>query len=183
MRRISILLVMALLLSLSPAVQAEGGVSIEVMIVDGMSVVMLTPEETLFSANETFRKGMSKGSTVKEHFVLPAFLTLIEESAFEGISARRVEISEKVVAIERRAFADCKGLREIHIPATVLKVDDLALEGCEKVTVYGTAGTEAERFAKAAGFDFVDPNGAGHPAEPPIGERMDPPVVLPFVRK
>ena len=59
MRRISILLVMALLLSLSPTVQAEGGVSIEVMIVDGMSVVMLTPEETLFSANEKFRKGMS----------------------------------------------------------------------------------------------------------------------------
>ena len=104
MRRISILLVMALLLSLSPAVQAEGGVSIEVMIVDGMSVVMLTPEETLFSANETFRKGMSKGSAVKEHFVLPAFLTLIEESAFEGISARRVEISEKVVAIKRRGL-------------------------------------------------------------------------------
>ena len=59
-----------------------------------------------------------------------------------------------------------------------MQVDDLALEGCENVTVYGEAGSEAERFAAAAGFDFVDSN-AG---EAPAGQ-MEAPVVLPFVKK
>ena len=174
MKKISILLVLALLLCLAPAAQAEDGVSIEVMTVDGMSVVVLTPEETLLRASEVFKSAAGSGDS----FALPASLTLIEESAFEGIAAQRVDISENVVSIENRAFADCTGLREIHIPATVQKVDDLALEGCENVTVYGKTGSEAQRFAIAAGFVFVDPDGA----EQPTGQ-MDPPVVLPFVER
>ena len=181
MRRISILLATVLLLCISPAVQAANSVTIEVMTMDGISVVKLMPEETLFFDDEVVMRGMPDKSVSKERFALPAFLTLIDEGAFEGIAARRVDISENVVAIGRRAFADCKGLREIHIPAAVLKVDDLALEGCKGVTVYGKAGSEAERFAKAAGFDFVDPSGAVKPEEP--GGHMKPPVVLPFVKK
>ena len=179
MKRISILLVLALLLCLAPAAQAEDGVQVEVMIADGMSVVMLTPEELQLQANAVFRSAAPNGS---ESLALPASLTLIGESAFEGIAAQRVEISENVVSIEKRAFADSKSLREIVIPATVLKVDDLALEGCENVTVYGEAGSEAERFAAAAGFDFVDSNAGEAPVDQPAGQ-MEAPVVLPFVKK
>lgn len=182
MKKISILLVFALLLCLAPAAQAEDGVQVEVMIADGMSVVMLTPEEMQLRANAVFLSAAPNGGGGSESLALPAFLTLIEESAFEGIAAQSVEISENVVSIEKRAFADCKSLQEIHIPATVLKVDDLALEGCENVTVYGTAGSEAERFATAAGFDFVDPNGAEPPVEQPTGQ-MEAPVTLPFVKR
>jgi hypothetical protein len=92
-------------------------------------------------------------------FALPASLTLIGENAFEGIAAQRVDVSESVVSIEKRAFADCKNLREIHIPAMVKSIDDTALAGCENVTVYGTTGSEAWRFANDAGFNFVDLNG------------------------
>ena len=43
----------------------------------------------------------AKGMDEKEAgFVLPRFLTLIEEKAFAGISAARVEISENVTAVE-----------------------------------------------------------------------------------
>lgn len=119
----------------------------------------IVPSGATASDNYTviYLKGMLN---IREGLVLPAFLTLIEESAFEGIDAQRVYISENVVSIEKRAFADCKDLREIFIPATVQSIDDTALAGCVNVTVYGTAGSEAQRFAIAAGFDFVDPNGA-----------------------
>lgn len=179
MKRISILLILALLLCLAPAAQAEDSVQVEVMIADGMSVVMLIPEELQLQANAVFQSAAPNGS---ESLALPASLTLIEESAFEGIAAQRVEISENVVSIEKRAFADSKSLREIVIPATVLKVDDLALEGCENVTVYGAAGSEAERFAAAAGFDFVDSNAGEAPVDQPAGQ-MEAPVVLPFVKR
>lgn len=179
MKKISILLVLVLLLCLAPATHAEDGVQVEVMIADGMSVVMLTPEELQLQANAVFQSAAPNGS---ESLALPASLTLIGESAFEGIAAQRVEISENVVSIEKRAFADSKSLREIYIPTTVLKVDDLALEGCENVTVYGAAGSEAQRFATAAGFDFVDPNAGEPPVDQPAGQ-MEAPVVLPFVKR
>lgn len=182
MKRISMLLVLVLLLCLVPAAQAEDGVQVEVIIADGMSVVMLTPEETRLRANAVYMSAAPNGGNGSESLALPAFLTLIEESAFEGIAARRVEISENVVSIEKRAFADCGNLREIVIPAKVLKVDDTALAGCENVTVYGTAGSEAERFAAVAGFDFVDPNAAETPDGQPTGQ-MQAPVILPYLKK
>lgn len=182
MKKNSILLVLVLLLCLAPAAHAEDGVQVEVLIADGMSVVMLTPDEMRLRANEVFRSAAPNGGDGSESLALPASLTLIEESAFEGIAAQRVEISENVVSIGKRAFADSKSLREIVIPVTVLKVDDLALEGCENVTVYGAAGSEAERFATAAGFEFADSNAGEAPVDQPAGQ-MAPPVVLPFVKK
>ena len=182
MKKISILLVLVLLLCLAPAAHAEDGVQVEVLIADGMSVVMLTPDEMRLRANEVFQSAAPNGGDGSESLALPASLTLIEESAFEGIAAQRVEISENVVSIGKRAFADSKSLREIVIPDTVLKVDDLALEGCENVTVYGAAGSEAERFAAAAGFDFVDSNAGEAPVDQTAGQ-MEAPVVLPFVKK
>ncbi len=87
--------------------------------------------------------------------ILPEFLTLIDECAFEGIAAGNVEVTENVVAIEARAFADCKNLRGIYIPATVVQIDDHAFDGCENVTVVGEKGTEAERIATLYGFTFI----------------------------
>lgn len=164
LKRFLILLVAALMLCAGFTARAEGGVKVEVIKRDGVSVVVLTPVETVQRA-----KAIAKSAGPA--LVLPEALTLIEEEAFEGIAAERVEVSQNVVSIEERAFGDCKGLREIHIPATVVQIDDKALEGCEGVTVYGQKGSEAERFAKAAGFAFVDPD-----AETET-ERLDPPSV------
>ena len=90
---------------------------------------------------------------------LPESLTRIEEGAFEGIAAECVKVPASVNTIEARAFADCASLRAIYIPATVTGVNNLALDGCENVTVHGVRGTEAERFAIAAGFTFAEMNG------------------------
>lgn len=174
LKRISSMLAAFFIFCIGSAALAEGGVNVEVIRADGVSVVVLTPAETVAEA-ESLAKGAAEES--RRDFALPEHLTLIGEGAFEGISARRVEITANVVAVGAHAFADCKFLREIHIPATVLKVDDHALDGCRDVMVYGVKGTEAERFARAAGFAFVDPN--GEPERP--HERSAPPVELPLV--
>lgn len=171
LKKICMLTALVLLLCLGFSALADGGVNVEVIRADGVSVVVLTPEETVSQARTFAQRAASEG---KADIVLPEFLTMIAESAFEGIEAERVDVSANVVAIESRAFADCRFLREIHIPSTVLKVDDRALEGCENVTVYGVTGSEAERFAYAAGFRFVDPE-----ADAP--ETESPAVRLPLV--
>lgn len=170
MKRIITLLMAALLLCLCATAWAEGGANIEIIKMDGVSVVVLTPETALRRA-----RGIAEAEN-KAGLALPECLTLIGEEAFAGVAAERVEVSENVAAIEARAFADCKSLREIILPASVLKIDDTAFDGCENVTVYGEKGTEAERIASLYGFAFVDP--AAQP-EPPEEQRLPSATVLP----
>lgn len=177
MNKLSILLVAVILLCLCSAALAEGGVNVEVIKMDGVSVVVLTPEETVQQARRLFMAKSAEAQT--PGFALPVSLTAIGEEAFAGIPAERVDVTESVVSIGSRAFADCARLKEITIPATVLSIDDHALEGCANVTVYGAKGSEAERFATAAGFTFVDPNAGSGSSGAPASEAKA--AELPFV--
>ena len=159
---------LAVLLCLTAAAVAEEGAAIEVIKVDGVSVVVLTPEPVM-------RRARGIAEEKEADFLLPPFLTMIEEEAFAGIAAEKIEVSKNVAAIGARAFADCKNLKEIYIPAGVVSVDDRALEGCEGVTVYGETGSEAQRFAEDNGFDFVDPDAV------PEAPKEAQPVELPFI--
>ena len=172
MKRLSVLLLALLLCAVACA---EDGLNVEVIKIDGVSVVVLTPEETV-----QFARMMFMAKAADADFVLPQSLTIIGEEAFAGIAAERVDVTENVVSIESRAFADCGNLREIIIPSTVLSIDDHALSGCDNVTIYGTKGTEAERFANAAGFAFVDTDVAKEAPEPAMEVSA---IVLPFVPK
>ena len=161
-KKLSILLLAVLLLCPGVSAWAEDGV--EILVMDGVPVVV---ESVGLNAGETnaFRAG--------EGFALPASFISIEEEAFAGIAAARVEITENVLAIGARAFADCKNLRELVIPATVDSIDDSALAGSENVTVYGAEGSEAQRFAEANGIPFV-------PTETDP-EELSAPVILPYI--
>lgn len=167
-------LMLALLLA-SGAFVALSEAGVEVIRVDGIGVAVILPTETRKAARMIAK-------SEEASLTLPAALAQIDAEAFVGIAAVRVEVTENVVSIASRAFADCEQLREIIIPATVLSVDDHALDGCADVTVYGTKGTEAERFANAAGFAFVDPNAAPDaPVAPEVAEVETQAIVLPFV--
>lgn len=181
-KRVWMVLVIMFLLGFSATAGAELGVNVEVIKVDGVSVVVLTSETTMLRARSIAANAMEEASGTNVGFVLPEFVTLIDESAFEGISAESVEVTGNVAAIEARAFADCKHLQEIYIPVTVVKIDDHAFDGCEGVTVYGTKGSEAERIANLCGFIFVDPN--AEPEQPiPPSDPEDRPVELPAVKR
>ena len=168
MKKFCFLLALILLLSLGVSAFAENAVVIIIM--DGVPVVV-----------ESFTRESGSAETLRNvylGFAFPAALAAIEESAFEGIPAEYVEITENVTFIGARAFADCINLREIVIPATVKHIDDSALEGSGKVTVYGEAGSEAQRFATDNDIPFVAMEAAD---EPEIYEAARTPVILPYI--
>ena len=165
MKKLCVLLVLALLLSLGASAFADN--SVEILYMDGTPVAVESPALTAGETNAFNAPGAG--------LTLPAALVAIEEEAFEGIDAARVEITENVVSIGPRAFADCKNLTELVIPATVQIIDDTALEGSENVTIYGEADSEAQRFADANNLPFVPSN----EVSPII--IAQPPVTLPYV--
>ena len=170
MKKLCFVLILALLLSLSASAFAESGV--EVIVMDGVPVVM---ESFGLEMRESVAFGAAEGDA---GFTLPMELVSIGEEAFAGIPAERVEITENVTSIGARAFADCEKLTALVIPATVESIDDTALAGSENVTVYGEADSEAQRFAEANSIPFVPAN--TKPAPVPQGA-LRAPVVMPFV--
>ena len=166
MKKLCVLLVLALLLSLGASAFADN--SVEILYMDGTPVVVESPALTAGETNAFHAPGVG--------LTLPAALVAIEEEAFAGIDAARVEITENVISIGPRAFADCKNLTELVIPATVQRIDDTALEGSAGVTVYGEAGSEAERFANANELPFIPANN-----DTPVYQPAQPPVMLPYV--
>ena len=164
MKKLCFLLILALLLSLGASAFADS--SVELIYMDGIPVVVESPGLTAGESN-AFDAGAG--------FTLPAALAAIGEEAFAGIDAARVEITENVVSIGPRAFADCKNLTELVIPATVQRIADDALEGSLNVTIYGEADSEAQRFADANSIPFVPSN----EVSPII--IAQPPVTLPYV--
>ena len=165
MKKLCVLLVLALLLSLGASAFADN--SVEILYMDGTPVVVESPALTAGETNAFNAPGAG--------LTLPAALVAIEEEAFEGIDAARVEITENVVSIGPRAFADCKNLTELVIPATVQRIADDALEGSLNVTIYGESDSEAQRFADANSIPFVPSN----EVTPII--IAQPPVTLPYV--
>ena len=180
MKRKSAMIAAALMLCLALTCVAEECAEIEVIRIDGISVVVLTPESEIMYVQSPARGAVQEDGSVSG-LVLPKLLMAIGEEAFAGIGAETVEVTENVASIGYRAFADCKSLKKITIPATVQEIDDRALEGCRNVTVYGEKGSEAERFVKAA--NAADPD-AGFVFVPLTAEPVQPeakPVTLPFV--
>jgi len=164
MKKTLFLLILALFLSLGVPAWAEEG--IEVVVEDGASVVAV--DVGVYAPAGFFGKG---------DFVLPSSLITIEDSAFEGIGAEKVEVPGNVSSIGARAFADCRSLTAIHIPATVDTIHDTAFEGSDGVTIYGEAFSEAARHAEANGVPFTElSSGADYYITGP-----EPPVILPFV--
>lgn len=87
--------------------------------------------------------------------VLPGSLETIGEEAFAGISASVIQLPEGVISIGARAFADCRGLTKIYIPASVQTIDDSAFDHVSLLLIYGKQGSAAEAFAIEKGYLFV----------------------------
>ena len=81
-------------------------------------------------------------------FTLPAFLTTIEEEAFEGAVMRIVLVPTGCTAICDHAFRNCPNLTQIRIPAGCAIGTD-AFDGCTLVYVYGEADSPAEAYCNA----------------------------------
>ena len=99
------------------------------------------------------------GEMDEPDFTLPLNLTVIEEEAFTGLSMTVVKCPEGLETIGGRAFADCSGLTQICIPATVTSIASDAFSGCSSdLMIFGEAGSKAEEFANTKGYQFVSLN-------------------------
>ena len=82
---------------------------------------------------------------------LPAMLTEIEDSAFEGDTFTHVYLGESVTSIGPRAFADCEQLLYIYIPNADTSIAADAFDGSPNVVI-GCPGGEVSSYAEAHGI-------------------------------
>jgi fibronectin type 3 domain-containing protein len=120
------------------------------------NITALEPGTAVITATEQMKKRTADCTvTVYEpDFVLPSDLTEIKEEAFKRTDARFVYVPDSCEKIGAHAFCD-SNIEQIRIPANCEIGDDI-LEGCENVIIFGTAGSEAEQYARDHGNRFVE---------------------------
>lgn len=88
--------------------------------------------------------------------IIPEGVTNIGSHAFSGCTGlTSAVIPDGVTSIETMAFADCTNLTSVTIPASVTSIGLVAFYGCPNLTVYGNAGSEAERYCVENDIPFV----------------------------
>ena len=78
-------------------------------------------------------------------FTLPANLTAVGESAFEGIEAMTAVDASSVTSIGLNAFRQCTGLTRIRLSRSC-DIDATAFAGCGTVYVFAPAGGTTEAY-------------------------------------
>jgi len=88
---------------------------------------------------------------------LPEGLETIDDGAFAFCSKlSTVNIPNGTQSLVRNAFRRCIRLTDIEIPASVTSIDPSSLDTKYIKTIYGTAGSAAEVFAKENGITFIE---------------------------
>lgn len=87
-------------------------------------------------------------------FKLPASLTTIEDSAFEGTAITFVSLPESVEEIGDNAFANIPTLKGIRIPDSTTSISATAFEGSNQVTIAAASGSYAGAWAKKNSIPF-----------------------------
>lgn len=105
---------------------------------------------------------------------IPGSVQRIDQEAFEScIKLESIYIQEGVMMLEQRCLRNCPSLVTIAIPESVRSisyevgigwVDDTSSYDKKKVTIYGKAGSEAEKYAKENGVNFS----TEEPPAPPV---------------
>ena len=69
---------------------------------------------------------------------------------------KRAILANSVIDISDYAFRKCENLVSVFIPNSVTSIANTAFEGCTSLTtIYGVAGSYAETFANANGYNFI----------------------------
>lgn len=93
-------------------------------------------------------------NTAVSTIVLPAGTKVVEEEAFEGVSAAVIKLPDGLTTIRKRAFANCPGLQEVYIPRTVSTIEEDVFQNSPEVVIYGYPGSGAEEYASSNGIQF-----------------------------
>ena len=64
-------------------------------------------------------------------------------------------IPDSVTSINDGAFAYCKGLTDVTIPASVTEIGSVVFDGCDNVVIHGYSGSYAETYANENELTFA----------------------------
>lgn len=84
----------------------------------------------------------------------PAGLREIQEEAFAGGAFDYVYIAGNTHTIGPRAFMNCRNLREIMIPGSVVSIGADAFAGCEQLVIVCSENSAAHRYAVENNIDY-----------------------------
>lgn len=85
--------------------------------------------------------------------IIPASVTEIGESAFEGSAAEEFILPDGITTISSRAFAG-SSVKLINIPESVTYIAPDAFEGCEDLFIFAIYGSYGETWAEQSGFSY-----------------------------
>lgn len=87
---------------------------------------------------------------------LPESAIGIAEAAFARSNFDTVYLTApSLTTIGSRAFADCAHLKNVYIGSSVTTISQDAFVGCDNIVIHGGKGSDAETYAKNAGWVFV----------------------------
>ena len=103
---------------------------------------------------------MCTGCTSLKSVVIPESILRIGMWAFsECTGLTSISIPDGVTGIEESCFDQCINLRRVNIPVSVKSFGEGVFEICDHVTIYGYAGSAAQKYAYYNNIRFVSLNG------------------------
>ncbi len=113
-------------------------------------VYQVSLPEGITEVNAPFLRTAISGDT--PDYMMPAYLTRIDDEAFADSGAQYVWIGNHTISIGQDAFSGCTGLR-VRIPGSVTSIEDNAFP--VGTVVYGETGSEGWRFALEHNLTFI----------------------------
>ena len=90
-----------------------------------------------------------------EEIIIPDSVVFIDYEAFYLNRLKNIKIGSAVTRIGEDAFSE-NDLKKVIIPNSVKSIGKDAFAGNEGLIIYGSLGSEAERYAKSEGISFKE---------------------------
>ena len=106
------------------------------------------------SVDETTSHSLTVAVHSKSPMILPDSTLVIAASAFSGIAAEEIVLTEGTLSVGSGAFANCDALKLITLPKSLISISSDAFSGTENAALI-CDGEKAETFAKSTGLTYA----------------------------